>query len=360
MVAAELLAWVDDHGITLKQLRQDDLDRWLDEEKSQRRNRIRYFLKWTADRGLTRKLEVALIPRQQPADLLSDDERWRLLQRCLHDEALPVDIRAAGALVLLFGLQAQRIRFLCAEHVVTPAGVAIARAREAAAAVPVCHTLTVPILHIEHQIADLGTWLRDFASRAPAWQQAGITKVHVLQAQDDPQHIVELIFFDTGDAANNYRTFLREQVWSSSSSPGLAGNPSAIIFEELGTDEDAAAAVLRSMAAAERSAREIEVKKAMIAQLERAPWRIEYRYGSTYDLWNDSATPKFYVGITGEGVLYPRSAPRIDGHNLMSFQGRDAMNGGTRVDVTWHQREDQSDRPRRWSGNKPPRPPQAG
>jgi hypothetical protein len=92
MVAAELLAWVDDHGITLKQLRQDDLDRWLDEEKSQRRNRIRYFLKWTADRGLTRKLEVALIPRQQPADLLSDDERWRLLQRCLHDEALPVDM----------------------------------------------------------------------------------------------------------------------------------------------------------------------------------------------------------------------------------------------------------------------------
>jgi hypothetical protein len=216
----------------------------------------------------------------------------------------------------------------------------------------------VPILHVEHRIADLGTWLEDFASRVPAWQRAGITKVHVLQAQDDPQHIVELIFFDTADAANNYRTFLREQVWSSSSSPGLAGNPSAIIFEELDSAEDAAAAVLRSMGAAERSAREIDEKKRMTAQLERAPWRIEYRYGSTagstYELWNDSATPKFYVEITGEGVLYPKTAPRIDGHSSTSFHGGDAMDRGTRVDVTWHRREDQSDRPRRWTGNKPP------
>jgi len=221
----------------------------------------------------------------------------------------------------------------------------------------------VPILHIEHRIADLGRWLRDFASCAPVRELAGITKVHVLQAQDDPQHIVELIFFDTADAANNYRTFLREQVWSSSS-PGLAGNPSAIIFHELENAADTAAAVLRSTAAAERSAREIEEKKRLAMAIERAPWRIEYRYGSTsrstYELWNDSATPKFYVGITGEGVLYPKTTPHIDGHSSMSFHGGDAMDGGTRVDVTWHQREDQSDRPCRWTGNKPPRPPQAG
>jgi hypothetical protein len=233
----------------------------------------------------------------------------------------------------------------------------------------------VPILHIEHQIADLGTWLQDFASRAPAWEQAGITEVHVLQVQDDPLHIVELVFFDTADAADNYRTFLREQVWSSSSSPGLAGNPSAIILDELETAEDAAAAVLQSTAAAERSARAIKEKKRIAAHLaraierapwriaakltraiERAPWRIEYRSGSTYELWNDSTTPKFYVRITGEGVLHPRTVPRIDGHSSTSFHGLDAMDGGTRVAVTWHRREDQSDRPRRWTGNKPPRP----
>ncbi len=118
LVALELLAWLDEQGTTLKELRQDDIDRWLDEEDSQRRNRIRYFLKWTTDRGLTTTLTVPHIPRQQPAELLGDDERWHLLQRCLTDDALPVDVRAAGALILLFGLQAQRIRHLCADHVV--------------------------------------------------------------------------------------------------------------------------------------------------------------------------------------------------------------------------------------------------
>jgi hypothetical protein len=83
--------------------------------------------------------------------------------------------------------------------------------------------LPVAVLHIEHQIGDLGTWLRDFASRAPAREQAGITEAHVFQAEDDPQHIVEVLFLDTVDAGNNYRTFMREQVWSSSS-PGLAGS----------------------------------------------------------------------------------------------------------------------------------------
>jgi len=47
---------------------------------------------------------------------------------------------------------------------------------------------------------------------------------------------VELVFFDTADDANKYRTFLREQVWSSSS-PGLASNPDAVILQERETAE---------------------------------------------------------------------------------------------------------------------------
>jgi hypothetical protein len=55
LVALDLLAWIDAQETTLEDLRQDDLDRWLDEENTQRRNRIRYFLGWTADRGLSRR-----------------------------------------------------------------------------------------------------------------------------------------------------------------------------------------------------------------------------------------------------------------------------------------------------------------
>jgi hypothetical protein len=54
LVALNLLTWIDAETTTLADLRQDDLDRWLDEEKTQRRNRVRYFLDWTADRGITR------------------------------------------------------------------------------------------------------------------------------------------------------------------------------------------------------------------------------------------------------------------------------------------------------------------
>ena len=220
------------------------------------------------------------------------------------------------------------------------------------------------VLRIEHRITDLDTWLQDFTSRAPAREQAGVTAVQIFQSEDDPQYIVENLYFGTDDAANNFRTFLREQVWSSAS--WLASNPSAlifhelknaVIFHELKNAEATAAAVARSTAAAERSGRAGKEKKRIAAQLarsiERAPWRIEHRSGPMYELRNDSETPKFYVGITGEGVRFPRTAPRIDGHSSISFQGLDAMDAGTQVDVTWHRRQDQSDKPRRWTGKTP-------
>ncbi|MGA8251081.1 MAG: hypothetical protein WBW75_32040 [Mycobacterium sp.] len=92
----------------------------------------------------------------------------------------------------------------------------------------------MPVLHIDHRVGDLDTWLRDFAKRAPARKQAGVTEVHVFQAQEDPHYIVEHLFFDTTDAARNYRTFLRDQVWSSSS-PGLASHPHGLILHEVET-----------------------------------------------------------------------------------------------------------------------------
>jgi hypothetical protein len=150
------------------------------------------------------------------------------------------------------------------------------------------------VLRVEHRIADLDTWLQEFANRAPAQEQAGVIAVQVFQSEHDPHYIVENLFFDTDDA--------------------------------------------------ERSAR---------ARIERTPWRIEHRSGSMYELWNDSDTPKFYVGITGEGVRFPRTAPRIDGHSSTSFQGPDAMDAGTQVEVTWHRRQDQSDKTRHWTGKTP-------
>ena len=40
---------------------------------------------------------------------MSEDTRWDLLTRCLHDTAMPIDVRAAGALLLLYGIPVTRI-----------------------------------------------------------------------------------------------------------------------------------------------------------------------------------------------------------------------------------------------------------
>jgi hypothetical protein len=125
--------------------------------------------------------------------------------------------------------------------------------------------------------------------------------------------------------------------------------------------EKAAAAETQSAAAAKRAAdaleRQNQIAEEQADLAEGVPWRIEYRTGSLYDLWNDTGTPKFNVRIEGEGVLRSKTVERIDGRSSVDFMGFDASGQGDKVEVTWHRRDDQSDEPRRWSGNKPPKRP---
>ncbi|MGW6771451.1 hypothetical protein ACWGBX_13635 [Streptomyces sp. NPDC055037] len=95
-VALDFLAWVDQRGLTLTDLAQEHTDDWIAGATSQRRYLIRYFLKGTTSRRLTRELTVPSIPSQEPQDLFDDDDRWRLRQRCLTDDALPTDVRAGA------------------------------------------------------------------------------------------------------------------------------------------------------------------------------------------------------------------------------------------------------------------------
>ncbi|MGP3941881.1 XRE family transcriptional regulator [Streptomyces sp. 6N106] len=115
-VALEFMAWMDQRGLALADLTQEHIDDWIAGATSQRRYLIRYFLKWTVSRRLTRELTVPTIPRQEPQDLLDEDDRWPLLQRCLTDDSLPRDVRAAGAITLLFGPSTERICHLTPEH----------------------------------------------------------------------------------------------------------------------------------------------------------------------------------------------------------------------------------------------------
>jgi hypothetical protein len=114
-VALELLTWLDEQQLALEDLTQEILDQWL-ADGTTRSYAVRYFLTWAARRSLLPQLSVPGIPRRDPVRILAEGERWRQLSRLLNNTALPTDVRAAGALVLLFGLPTSRIRHLRADQ----------------------------------------------------------------------------------------------------------------------------------------------------------------------------------------------------------------------------------------------------
>lgn len=107
-VALELLSWLDAQSLDLDGLTQAHLDTWLLAGSGNRR-RAHRFLTWTNARGLTAGLVVALPPRDGPTRFYSDDEHRDALQRALHDQGLPLDVRVATVVILLFGVRTHRV-----------------------------------------------------------------------------------------------------------------------------------------------------------------------------------------------------------------------------------------------------------
>lgn len=92
---AAFLTWLGDHDILLASLTQGDIDTWLSEWRDRRH--VRMFLRWAHERRLTGNLEISDRPRDEPHCWWSESEHWTHLRRCLHDEALPLDVRVTGA-----------------------------------------------------------------------------------------------------------------------------------------------------------------------------------------------------------------------------------------------------------------------
>ena len=94
----------------------------------------------------------------------------------------------------------------------------------------------MPLLHIEHAITDLSTWLSAFGRFDEARAKAGVRSTRVHQPVDDDHYIYVDLDFDTFDEAAAFKGFLESNVWSSSdASPGLAGTPTARILKEVST-----------------------------------------------------------------------------------------------------------------------------
>jgi hypothetical protein len=112
--AASLLAWLHGRGTTLGACGQAVIDQWLHTGPSA--YQARDFLAWAAARGHCPPLTIPVPPRTTgPA--ISQDQRWTLAARLLHDTVLDPTDRVAGCLLLLYGQPLSRIAAMTTSQV---------------------------------------------------------------------------------------------------------------------------------------------------------------------------------------------------------------------------------------------------
>ncbi|WP_159392837.1 hypothetical protein [Streptomyces cyaneogriseus] len=112
--AGAFLLWLDEHHTALADLTQHQVDLWLTGPLERRH--VRPFLRWAHQRRLTGLHDVRPRPRGEAPTWFSDTEHWAHLQRCLHDDTLPLDVRAAKALMLLYGMPVSKITELTSDR----------------------------------------------------------------------------------------------------------------------------------------------------------------------------------------------------------------------------------------------------
>jgi integrase len=112
--AVSFLGWLRSRGTELTACGQADVDQWLHTGPSA--CLARDFLGWAASRGHCRRLTIPAPPRAAgPA--ISQDQRWALTGRLLHDTALDPTDRVAGCLLLLYGQPLSRIATMTTSQV---------------------------------------------------------------------------------------------------------------------------------------------------------------------------------------------------------------------------------------------------
>ncbi|MEU8224079.1 hypothetical protein [Kribbella sp. NPDC048915] len=119
LAALNLLNWIHDHDTTLDSIDQHDIDQWLTTGPPSRYEAA-LFLRWATSRHLTAApLVIPTRRTKTPGPFLDPDQQTSQLDRCIHDTALPLDVRVAGALLLLLGVPTSRITTLTTDDIST-------------------------------------------------------------------------------------------------------------------------------------------------------------------------------------------------------------------------------------------------
>ena len=110
IAAIRLLSWAAEHGTTIAQLTQPDLETYLDEHPAGRYAQCR-FVGWLNTSGTNPHLTLTYPTPAPPQVTLSDADRWGHVERLLHDDTIRPYTRIAGLFMLLF---AQPLAVICA------------------------------------------------------------------------------------------------------------------------------------------------------------------------------------------------------------------------------------------------------
>lgn len=113
--AARFLDWLAGRRTPLGEATQADIDDWLT-SSGPSGHAIRDFLGWAHEHQHCPRFVVSA-PGRRTGPAITDEQRWTLLARLLHDDALELTDRVAGCLLLLYGQQLSRITALTSQQV---------------------------------------------------------------------------------------------------------------------------------------------------------------------------------------------------------------------------------------------------
>jgi hypothetical protein len=115
-VAATFLAWLASRGHRLGECTQHDLDSWFAAGPNTRQHALT-FLSWARRQRIRRGIELPVIHTEVGTSPPAPAVRLAAIRRLLRDDALALEDRIAGCLVVLYGQQASRIAALCISEV---------------------------------------------------------------------------------------------------------------------------------------------------------------------------------------------------------------------------------------------------
>lgn len=94
----------------------------------------------------------------------------------------------------------------------------------------------MPILRIEHPVADFDAWKAAFDGDPLGREQSGVRRYQVLRSVDDPNYVLVDLEFDDGSEAEAMRAALVE-MWRGVEAEGLIGSQRAQIVDPMETCE---------------------------------------------------------------------------------------------------------------------------